>query len=290
MALLGTNLDLGAADLLELTRSCDDLGLDTISAGVVLGCAAEAMTSGSLTNSQVGYTIDWGQVDGMLEAVEDIAHRRGIGDVMANGVRSFTEIMQLDSSSAMQVKGLELPGYDPRGSIGYALAYAVADRGGCHRRARPLKQEADEDELRFSYNKAEMVMTMEHERAFFHSLVICDFIPGHFGLSIEQYCHLTALATGRDMDRDEALRIGERALNLSCLFNRRCGLTREDDRLPKRFFEHSLPRGGSAGQCIDPRLFEKMLQDYYRARGWSEDGCPTPEKLSELDLSHPGIL
>ena len=180
---------------------------------------------------------------------------------------------------------MELPGYDPRGTTGYALEYAVADRGGCHRRARPLIKEQDDQDFRFSYEgKAKLVRSLEDQRGFYHSLLVCDFISPLFGNILKEYASLLTLATSWEFDVESALRVGERAMNLSRLFNGRCGFRREDDWLPSRFFKDKLPRGGSEGQVLDKTKFKKMLSEYYLERGWGETGFPTRKKLIELDL------
>jgi aldehyde:ferredoxin oxidoreductase len=192
----------------------------------------------------------------------------------------------LDDYIAIHVKGMELPGYDPRSSIGYALAYAIADRGGCHRRARPILKEAGDDAYRFAYDgKAQLVRRLEDERGFYHSLIVCDFIPRVQSVSMEEYASLLNLATGGDYDEKAAMRIGERAMNLSRLFNLRCGFSRDEDRLPERFFKEKMPRGGAEGSVLDKSKFKKMVQEYYAERGWGNKGFPSQAKLRELDIN-----
>jgi len=286
MALIGTNLDMTGSQLLYLNWVMDDLGMDLISAGVTLSCATEAVETGKLDPARLGFNLRWGGVEEASKAAEAIAFRKGSGDLMAEGCKAFTQAMDLDERLAIHVKGMELPGYDPRSSIGYALAYAIADRGGCHRRARPILKEAGDDAYRFAYDgKAQLVRRLEDERGFYHSLIVCDFIPRVQSVSIEEYASLLNLATGGDYDEQSVLRIGERAMNLSRLFNRLCGFSLDDDRLPDRFFREKMPRGGSEGSVLDKSRFKKMLEEYYEERGWGDTGFPGPEKLQELDMN-----
>lgn len=290
MSLVGTNNDLNAEGTLYLNWLCDDLGIDTVSGGVTLACANEAFVSGDITEKDLGFSLGWGNVEGLAQAFKAIAHREGIGDLLAEGTKKFSEELGLDVDRAIQVKNMEIPGYDPRGTTGYALAYAVADRGGCHRRARPVYKEQDDDEFRFSYKgKGSLVKELEDTRGFYHSLIVCDFMAAVYPLKVKEYTEMLNLATGWDMEEEEAMRVGERAINQSRLFNTLCGITRKDDILPGRFFKEPLKRGRAAGQVLNPEKFQEMLSDYYQVRGWDDDGLPTESKLAELGIQG-GVL
>lgn len=285
MSLVGTNNDLNAEGTLYLNWVCDDLGIDTVSGGVTVACANEAFVRGEVTEKDLGFRLGWGNVEGIAQAFKAIAYREGAGDMLAEGSKTFSQEFGLDIDRAIQVKNMEVPGYDPRGTTGYALAYAVADRGGCHRRARPVYKEQDDDEFRFSYKgKGNLVKELEDIRAFYHSLIICDFMAAVYPLKVKEYTEMLNLATGWDLDEAESLKVGERAINQSRLFNTLCGITRKDDILPGRFFKDPLKRGRAAGQVIDPEKFQEMLSDYYQVRGWTEDGLPMESTLAELGI------
>jgi aldehyde:ferredoxin oxidoreductase len=285
MSLIGTNNDLSAEGTLYLNWLCDDLGIDTVSAGVLLSCITEAFTRGEISEKDLGFKLDWGNVDGQAKAYKAIAYREGLGDLLAEGSRKFGKEFGLNPDRTIQVKGMEVPGYDPRGTTGYALGYSVADRGGCHRRARPIYKEQDDDAFRFSYQgKGSLVKELEDQRAFYHSLIVCDFIAAVYPLKVKEFAELLNFATGWDYDEKEALRVGERAINQSRLFNVHCGISRKDDILPGRFFKEPLIRGNAAGQQLDPEKFQEMLSDYYAVRGWDENGVPKESKLTELGI------
>lgn len=285
MGLLGTNLDVSAEGLLLLNRDCDDLGLDTISAGNILGFLMEAQEKGDLTPGDLGLELKWGDTEASRKVLKMISERQGLGDKLALGVRRFAEEMCLNQDRAIHVKGLELPGYDPRGSTGTALEYAVADRGGCHRRARPLQKEQEDDEFRLAYEgKGQYVADLEDNRAFLHALVLCDFLPKRYGLKVDELAKLVNLATGWDMTSEEALNIGAKAIQQARIFNLKCGVTAKDDTLPGRFFKQALGEGASKGFNIDEKGFQLMISDYYVARGWDCNGVPTDETLKKFSL------
>lgn len=290
MSLVGTNNDLSAEGTLYLNWLCDDLGIDTVSGGVTLSCATEAFVKGEISEKDLGFALGWGNIEGQAKAYKAIAYREGLGDLLAEGSRKFSEELGLDPARAIQVKGMELPGYDPRGTTGYALGYAVADRGGCHRRARPVYKEQDDDAFRFGYKgKGSLVKELEDQRAFYHSLIVCDFLPSVYPLKVKEYAEMLTLATGWDFSEADALCVGERAINQSRLFNIHCGVSRKDDNLPGRFFNEPLLRGRAAGQQLDPEKFQEMLSDYYEARGWDENGVPREFKLNELGIQGGAI-
>jgi aldehyde:ferredoxin oxidoreductase len=177
---------------------------------------------------------------------------------------------------------MELPGYEPRGTWGMALAYATADRGGCHQRAFTPGAELDGALPRFSTEKlAGFVKSVQDERSSCFSLVVCDFVP----LSVEDCVNLLNLATGFSMTTTEYLTAGERIWNLGRVFNLNAGITRQDDCLPLRFHQEKLPSGSAKGQVIPVEDFNKMIDEYYQMRGWDVEGIPTNEKLSSLGLS-----
>ena len=286
LSVIGANLGINHLEgIAHLNYLCDDLGIDTISTGNVLACAVEAYEKGLIGKEQTGgLELRWGDVDILEQLMHLISRQEAFGADLALGVKGFAEKYGLEDLAA-HVKGLELPGYDPRGTTGYALEYSVADRGGCHRRARPLGKEMQSEQYRFGYeNKAGYVASLEDLRAYNHSLTLCDYVPTFFGMRPEDHSALLKHLTGWDFSAEELNRVGARAINLARLFNNRCGVSREHDTLPKRFFKEAMPRGAAAGFILDRSRVEQMIQEYYQTRGWDENGQVTLQTIRSLEL------
>jgi aldehyde:ferredoxin oxidoreductase len=285
IALMGSNLSVGnIEDVAYLNERCNELGMDTISLGGVLGFAVEAYEKGVITLQDLdGADIGWGKTDELAKLVDAIAHRRGrVAAVLAEGVKFASEKLGKNSEDfAVHVKGLEVPGYDPRGTFGMGLAYATSDRGACHQRAWTVKAELYDPELeRFSFEKkAKIVKDVQDERAAFFSLVLCDFAP----ISEIDCVDMWNLAAGFDHTVESYLLAGERIWNLIRLFNLREGLD-PADRLPSRLFDASFTDGAAKGVVLTRDGLQKGLREYYSLRGWDEKGIPTMKKLEELGL------
>jgi aldehyde:ferredoxin oxidoreductase len=286
IALMGSNLKVGSIeDVAYLNERCNELGMDTISLGGVLGFAIEAFENGALSKGDLGgLDIGWGKTEELGQLIDDIGHMRGKGaEILSEGVKGASSRLGKGSERyAVHVKGLEIPGYDPRGTFGMGLAYATSDRGGCHQRAWTVKPELNDPEYeRFSFEKkAAMVKSVQDERAVFFSLVLCDFAP----ISEEDCISLLNLATGFEHDMQSYLKCGERIWNLVRMFNLREGLDPADDKLPPRMHRDSFSIGPAKGIVIPEEDFKKSLQEYYSLRGWDSRGIPTSEKLRELGL------
>ncbi len=288
-AMLGANLEVGKTDeAVCLGLTCDLLGLDTISAGAVLSFACEAVEKGLLEAD-----LRFGDVDSLTAMLNDISARQGVGDMLADGVRAAAARIGAGSDSfAIHVKGLELPAWGPRGVPAMGLAYMTADRGGCHQRAFPILYEAGGETWKGqSYErlsldgKAQLLVEIQNRLAGLDTFVTCDF--ARYGISDEAYLDLLAAGTGRRMDLDELYRTGERIWNLTRLFNLRAGMTREDEDLPRRFKDEPLPDGPAAGHRFSEIDIQRLLADYYAARGWDENGVPTQETLKALGVDYP---
>ena len=286
IALMGSNLGMNSIeDVAYLNERCNELGMDTISLGGVLGFAIEAYEKGIISLENLnGNDIGWGKTDELAKLIDDIAHRKGrVADILADGVKIASEKLGKNSEEfAVHAKGLEIPGYDPRGTFGMGLAYATSDRGGCHQRAWTVKAELYDPELeRFSFeNKAKIVKDIQDERAAFFSLVLCDFAPISEGDCVDMW----NLATGFDHTVESYLLAGERIWNLIRLFNIREGLNPTDDKLPPRLFNDSFTKGPAKGVVLTEEGFQKGLKEYYSLRGWDAKAVPTARKLKELGL------
>jgi aldehyde:ferredoxin oxidoreductase len=287
--MLGANLEVGdTGDAICLGLSCDMLGLDTISAGAVLSFACEASDRGLLA-----VDARWGDANSLGVLLDDIAYRRGVGDLLADGVRSAAARLGADSGKfAIHVKGLELPAWGPRGAPGMGLAYMTADRGGCHQRAFPILYEVGGETWQGkSYErltlegKAQLLAEVQDRLAGLDTFATCDF--ARYGILDEQYLEMLAAATGRRMTLEELYTTGARIWNLTRLFNLRAGMTREDEDLPARFKDEPLPDGPAAGHRFSDEDIEWLRSDYYRVRGWDENGVPRPQTLAALGVEYP---
>ncbi|RLF59089.1 MAG: aldehyde ferredoxin oxidoreductase, partial [Thermoplasmata archaeon] len=286
LALMGTNLEIKTVEEVAfLNERCNELGMDTISLGCVLGFAIEAYQKGLIEKKDLNdINIDWGDTEEIARFIHAIAYRKGkAADILSEGVKYASEQFGNNSSSyAIHAKGLEIPGYDPRGTNGMGIAYATSDRGGCHQRAWVAKAELYDPELdRFSFEKkAKMVKEIQDERAAFFSLVLCDFAPISEEDCVEMWNH----ATGFDHTVDSYLKCGERIWNLIRLFNIREGLKENSDILPERFFTDSFSKGPAKDRVLSKKEFQQSIQEYYQIRGWDQKGIPTEKKLKTLGL------
>jgi aldehyde:ferredoxin oxidoreductase len=279
---------------------CDQLGIDTMSTGSTIAFLMECIQRKIVTKKENdGLDLKWGNYKAMVQMIKKISSREGIGDLLAEGVaRAAKKIGRGASQLAMHVKGMEMPGYDPRGAVGMGLAYATADRGACHLRAWTIYEEVMGNMDRFSpEGKAMLVYARMHRKIIMDSLGICEMM----GL-MPIFASLLTDATGwkvtplynRKYEKlledfiidEEKVGVGERIYNLSRAFNIREGFRKKDDKLPQRFFRQSVPQGPLKGHLMRIRDFKKMLKEYYELNKWDENGVPTREKLLELGLEN----
>lgn len=274
--------------IIAVDKLCDEYGMDTISCGGVIGFAMECFEKGLITKKETGgIALSFGNGDAVIEVVHLIGKKEGIGQLLSEGVKIASEKIEGSSSFAVHVKGLDLPGYDPRGMKGQSLTYALSDRGACHVRSNTIRTELlgiPKPIDRYAYEgKADMVRELQLNYATYDSLIACIF--GAFAISLQDYADAVSSVTGWSMTPGELRSIAERAWNLSRLFNVREGFTRKDDTLPERLFTLASTKGPSKGQVVDKNAFEKMLDEYYQIVGWDKvTGIPTKEKLMELGI------
>jgi aldehyde:ferredoxin oxidoreductase len=277
LGLGGANCGMGDLEaVIAFNRLCDNLGLDTISTGNVIGLAMLMAQEGIHD-----FGVHFGNVKEYLAATENIAYLRGVGAELAQGARHIAQKYGAEHL-VMESKGLEFPGYDPRGSYGMALAYCTADRGGCHMRAFPIANEAFGDGDPFTLEgKAAMVAEMQNSNSAKWTGIFCDF----WAISIEDITKLISAGTGHTYTEEEMITVGERIWNLGRIFNVREGFSRKDDYPPSAIFDRALPEGPAAGKNFTREEYDAALSEYYRLRGWTEDGVPTEEKLEALGLA-----
>ncbi|MBW2340342.1 MAG: aldehyde ferredoxin oxidoreductase family protein [Deltaproteobacteria bacterium] len=286
---LGANCGIASAhSIVKLDHLCSKYGLDSISTGVTLSFITECYEKGLISKSDLGgIQPAFGDEDGMGKLIEKIAFREGIGNLLSKGTsRAAEEIGGGSVAFAMGVKGLELPGYDPRGMKAMALLYATADRGGCHVRGSSLRSELlglPQPIDRLSYEgKPHLVAELQKEYALLNSFSICLF--ANFGLTFEDYTEAINNVFSRKWTLDELKDAGSRVWNLTRLFNCREGFRKKDDTLPARLFFEPLPDGSSQGEVVHREKFDQMLIEYYHIQGWDEDGVPRASTLERLGM------
>jgi aldehyde:ferredoxin oxidoreductase len=288
LSILGSNLLIDSLpEIIQANVLCDKLGLDTISAGGVIGFTMECFERGLISSAQTeDLDIRFGNGEASLAAIEMIAMRRGLGDILAEGVRNIAKHIGGGSDRfAMHVKGMEFPGYEPRGAFGSALSYAVSPRGACHRRAWPPAKEILGEYAPYTVEgKAEMVKELYDENCILHSLLVCDFQSKFIPLSLEDYGQYFQAVTGEEISKEDFLSAAERIETLIRMFNLREGFTKKDDTLPHRTLYEPLPDGPAKGQCIGDENLDRMIDEYYASRGWDSSGIPTEKTLKRYRL------
>ena len=285
----------GIADsntVIRASKLCDELGLDTISTGATLAWAMECFQKGLLDNFRDDESheasLSFGDGDALLKGIGLIAERQGIGDLLAEGsMRAARKIGGGSEAWAMQVKGLEMPGYEPRSLKTMALGLAVSTRGACHNRSSAYEADFSDRVNRLEADDQRGRITAEGEdfSAVLDSLIWCKFLRKAFTDLYEESAEIFEKITGWPCSADDLRMAGERINNMKKLFNIREGWTREEDTLPERVFTEKLPTGIVAGVGLEREDLHMMVQGYYRARGWSEDGMIPEEKLRELGLA-----
>lgn len=266
-------------------RLCEEYGMDTISCGVTIGFAMECYEKNLITEEDTGgLKLNFSNGESLIALVHLIGKREGIGALLSEGTKFVSEKIKGSSDFAMHVKGLEMPGYDPRGMKGQGLTYALSDRGACHVRSNTLRTEllmgADG---RYAYEgKALMVADLQLTYAMFDALITCAF---GFAITLEDYVDALAAITGWSFTAEEMRIVNKRTWNLTRLFNTREGFRRKDDTLPERLFGECATKGPSKGHVVDRNIFNKLLDEYYKTVGWDvATGVPTNETLKELEL------
>ncbi|MBI2365816.1 MAG: aldehyde ferredoxin oxidoreductase family protein [Deltaproteobacteria bacterium] len=271
--------------VLQAAQLCDLYGLDTISTGGTLSWAMECSEKGLLPEAQ---DLRFGEPNALLAAIPLIARREGLGALLAEGSkRAAVEIGGASLYWAMHVKGLELPGYEPRSLKTMALGLAVSPRGACHNRSGAYEADfsGEVDRLRADAGRGALVAASEDFAAVLDSLIVCKFLRKCFTDFYGEGAELLSKVTGWDCSSDELRRIGERIHNLKKLFNMREGWRSADDWLPERLLSETLPTGVAQGTGLTSNELREMLQGYYQARGWDQNGLVPEKKLRELGLT-----
>ena len=287
-------------------RLCDELGLDTISAGVTVGFAMELAERGLLPAEAAAQAraldLRFGNGEALMALLRQMATREGLGALLADGTAAAVErIGHQAAPYAMHVKKLEMPGYDVRGAYAQGLNYATAFTGADHNRGFCSQELFGGTvpwpaELRTTEHKGALTIWNQDMRCSTSDCAtMCGFIfdaviPEDEGANMAR---LLSSLTGLAFCAADIRRVGERVTNVARLFNHGAGFGRTDDTLPERLMTEPLPGGLNAGGMLDGESLNRMLDEYYTVRGWTLEGVPTRQRLEELELGseaqHAGI-
>jgi len=275
------------ASIFESARLCDRYGLDTISTGGTIAWAMETSARGLLHDARP-LGLRFGDGESLVTAIRAIAAREGVGDLLAEGSRRAADEIGAGSGDwAMHVKGLELPGYEPRSLKTMALGLAVSPRGACHNRSGAYEADfsGDVDRLHGDPRRGALVAASEDFAAVLDSLIICKFLRKCFRDFHEEAAEIVSGVTGWTYRAAELRAAGERIHTLKKLFNIREGWQPADDWLPGRLLTEPLASGAARGTGLTSGELRDMIRGYYRARGWDESGFVPERKLIELGLN-----
>jgi aldehyde:ferredoxin oxidoreductase len=301
---LGTKLGhLDLEKIIYATHLCNLYGLDTISTGSYMAWVMELYQRGIIDERTTKIPLKWGDGEMIVELLDQIARRRGFGDILAEGSFARDIFGEESRSYLLEVKDFPIEMTDERLPKSFALGMATSTRGACHMRSRPsidavgLPEPVLEkmyggpvsERLSSYLGKARMVWWHELMNAVSDSLGICRFqsvFSSPHGLGYPHFSRLVELATGLHLTPKEIKKAGERIYTLERLMITGEGISRSEDTLPRRYFEEPIPEGPSKGERVSREEFSRMLDEYYRLHGWDEEGIPSRRTLKRLGLSH----
>lgn len=287
IGLLGPSCGIFCMDgVIAANQMCDDLGMDTITAGNLVAMVMELFERGLVTaKDNDGLEVHFGDGKALLRMLEMISNRRGLGKLLADGVRGILLEHPEWEAYLLHSKGMTFPAYDPRGFHGMGLAYATSARGACHNVGgytvsdELLKPKYDRYALD---GKGSLVKSLQDNRAYIDSLGLCTVVRGAYGFANNPPSNTMLAVTGYDF-APQLMTIGERISNVERMILLREGITRSHDSLPPRMRE-AVPNGPAAGHNISEDMLDAMLDQYYDVRGWDRAGHPMLGTLERLDL------
>ncbi|MBE0518045.1 MAG: aldehyde ferredoxin oxidoreductase family protein [Thermoplasmata archaeon] len=284
LGLCGSNCGIKDVEaVVKFVEECDRQGLDSISTGNAVAMAMELYEKGVLSKDDFGgLDMRFGNAEAYVKMPAMIARRQNIGALLADGTkRAAQKIGKGAEEMVVAVKGMEYPAYDPRGSIGMALAYATSDRGACHLRAWPVANDAYGSQDPWNpEGKAATCVEDQTRTSIKWSFIFCDF----YGVSFPNMAKYYSAVTGNPSSEEHLRSLGRRIWNLTRAFNVREGFARKDDTLPEKMVKSPLRSGKTQGKCVSKESFEMMLSEYYSLWGWDSDGKPTKETLETVSL------
>ncbi|NHI91514.1 MAG: hypothetical protein EAX96_03355 [Candidatus Lokiarchaeota archaeon] len=284
LVMLGPNLGIYDLDfVIELNHIANEIGVDTISLGNLLGLMMEAYEKKLIPRENFdGLAFNFGNQEHVIEFINKVARREGIGDIIAGGIRSILEKFPELEEFSLHSKYLEQSGYDTRSLYGQCLGYATSDVGAHHNRAwtayHELKFENSNEDL------ADLVIYHQHVRPLMDCLGVCRFPWIEFDIDLKFYEKFYEYATGFKVSINQLLKRSEGIYNLTRLINLRRGIKRKDDYPPKRVTTEPIPNGPNKGKLIDLKRYDELLSLYYKKRNWSKEGIPKKEHVKNLGI------
>ncbi len=281
-------------DLAAITKAnyiCNEMGMDTITMGATIACAMELAEKGYLPKDQIGRSLQWGDAEALVELTRMTGNREGFGDQLADGSYRLADRYGHPELAPVSKKQ-EFPGYEPRGAQAMGLAYATSPIGGSHMRGDPayfelfsVPESMDPHQWE---GKAKVTKAFQDLSAIIDSAGLCIFFAvrnlaakdlGVAPVGILEYLNA---ATGADYTLETLMQAGERIINAERLFLTKAGFSRKDDSLPDRLTKIPAPTGPAKGLVCH---LDKMLDEYYLAQGWTDNGIPKKEVLDRLGLA-----
>ncbi len=287
---LGPNCGVDRLDaIIKAAELCNYYGLDAQSTGVTVSFVMDCHETGILSHEELGgIDAHFGNAEALIQLIEKIGKREGIGDVLADGVKVAAEKIGKGSDKlAQNIKGLEVTGYDLRCLKTAALGFAVSFRGADHNRsgAYTFDMTGKVDRLKAEKGRGKLVKDSEDVYALLDSLIVCKNAKGTFYKELADMAKLYTLVTGYEMMPEELSLAGQRINTLARLINIREGLSRKDDTLPWKVMNQPIPDDGPAkGAVVTQDELDLLLDDYYQSRGWTADGIPTKSQLDKLGM------
>ncbi len=276
-AMLGSNL--GTSNFSYILRAnalCDELGVDTISTGSIVGSVIEGLEKGYLSSEDLdGVQIEWGDEEAILALINKIALRQGAGDTLAGGAKAIIKRWPEMARIINHVKGLEQSAYDARGAISMALGYGTSDIGAHHTRALTVFNELETGNNLEYEDKINFLIYHQTVRPLFDMLGVCRLPWIELGFPEEYYQRFYKAITGVDLSLEDLFSRSSHVYDLTRTINVTLGISRKDDYPAQRSFEDPVPSGPTAGKVIDREEYEKILGMYYEKRGWDQEGKPS---------------
>jgi len=283
---LGSNICVGDLDALtKMNYICNEMGMDTMDAGTTLAAIMELSEMGLISEKEIGFPLNWGNADNSMRLLYMIAKGEGFGRIAGLGGKHVADLFGAPDVF-MGSKGQGFAGYHPRGMVGQGLLYATSPEGGNHTTGNTIQPEINGipepmDPLSAD-RKPEIVISRQNETAFIEACGVCVFPYMLLEDGTDILADFYSAVVGIPHSGDDVRKIGERIFNLEREFNRRLGFDRKDDTLPKRLTQEPHNEGIGEGNVVP---LEEMLDRYYELRGWTREGIPRSEKLTELGIA-----